>query len=75
DFVFDLDITPDSKWLLSVSEDESLIFWDIATGKPHTIVLGHNESVMAVAVAGATNLFATASGDMTVRVWSYQVLE
>lgn len=73
DFVLSPAITTDCRWFLSASKDRSVIFWNAATRKPHTIVLGNRNSVIDVAVAKDKTLFATAGGDMRLRIWTYEV--
>ncbi|KAK4214473.1 hypothetical protein QBC37DRAFT_387130 [Rhypophila decipiens] len=73
--VFGVAVTPDSKWVLSVSYDQGVQFWDIRTGYSQFVLHGHESRVTCVAVcpvAGPNNggLFATASRT-EVRIWTY----
>lgn len=80
DFVLSVAFTPDSEWVLSGSKDRGVQFWDPRTGHTQLMLQGHKNSVISVApspVATQTGggLFATASGDMRARIWSYTRLD
>jgi WD40 repeat protein len=61
----------DSKWIISASADKCVQFWDSSTGQSNAILYAHKNSVMQVATSPPGNLFATASGDMTMKLWKY----
>jgi len=66
--------SPDGKLLASVSADETLRLWDVATGKQHGEPLtGHTDLVSAVAFSPDGKLLASASADQTVRLWDVEV--
>ncbi|KAF7972844.1 hypothetical protein HWV62_439 [Athelia sp. TMB] len=64
--------SPDSKTLLSGSQDCSLRLWNVATGQYLHVMTGHINSVFAVAFAPSLdcNLIASGSDDNTARLWS-----
>lgn len=72
-------MTPDSEWVLSGSKDCSVHFWDPWTGQMQLRLSGHKNTVVSVASSPAATwaggLFATASSDSRVRIWSYTRLE
>jgi len=43
-------ISANGKYLISASEDETCIIWDIISGKPLKTLVGHNEEVNSVAI-------------------------
>ncbi|GAW11337.1 hypothetical protein ANO14919_006810 [Xylariales sp. No.14919] len=64
-------MTANGRWILSSAKDHSVIFWDAETGDPHLVLLAHRRSVIELAVGHSSRIFATVSGDMTARIWSY----
>ncbi len=72
DFVLSVGVAPpDGRWIVTGSKDRAVQFWDAAAGTTQLVLQGHKNSVIAVAVAPVGGLFATGSGDMRARVWSY----
>ena len=76
DFVLSVALTPDSQWVLSGSKDRGVQFWDPRTGHTQLMLQGHKNSVISVAPSPVTSpngvgYFATGSGDMRARIWSY----
>jgi WD40 repeat protein len=45
------------------------------TGAVHHIISGHKNSVIKVATSPVEDMFATASGDMTMRLWKYSTID
>ncbi|KAM7212586.1 WD40-repeat-containing domain protein, partial [Rhypophila decipiens] len=70
-FVFGCIFSNDSTHVFSVSKDQTVICWNVKTGLPQAMLLGHENSVIAIAAAQNQQLIATASGDLTVQVWRY----
>jgi glucose repression regulatory protein TUP1 len=68
DFVLITAFSRDGKWMLSGSKDRCVVFWDIELGTLHHIISGHKNTVMRVVTSPVEDVFATASGDMTVRL-------
>jgi len=68
-----LRISPDSRWLVTGSWDNTARLWDLSAKDPtaNPIVLrGHHWSVTAVAISRDNRWVATGShGDDTVRLW------
>jgi general transcriptional corepressor TUP1 len=64
-------MTSDGRWIVSGSEDRSVIFWNAETGEPHLVMEGHDVGVMELASGHSSRIFATAGGDRKVRLWSY----
>ncbi|KAK4138230.1 WD40 repeat-like protein [Trichocladium antarcticum] len=79
DFVLSVALTPDAEWVLSGSKDRGVQFWDPRTGNTQLMLQGHKNSVISVApspvLTPTGGLFATGSGDMRARIWSYTRLD
>ncbi|KAJ2787582.1 Transcription initiation factor TFIID subunit 5 [Coemansia interrupta] len=68
--VFGLDISYDSRYLVSCSEDKTARLWSLDTYTNVVCYKGHNYPVWDVAFAPQGFYFATASHDRTARLWS-----
>lgn len=79
DFVLSVALTPDNEWVLSGSKDRGVQFWDPRTGQTQLMLQGHKNSVISVApspvISPGGGYFATGSGDMRARIWSYTRLD
>ena len=67
-------VAPDSTWLATTSDDQTVRIWDPATGQQRHTLTGHTRPVTAVAIAPDGTWLATGSGnpfggDGTVRIW------
>ena len=71
DYVLSVAYTPDGEWILSGSKDRSVRFWKMADSTWHVSLKGHQNSVICVAVSNHFKRFATGSGDLKARIWSY----
>ena len=61
--------SPDSRLILSGSDDETVRVWDAATGAERRVLKGHSDSVNAVAFSPNGRLIVSGSDDKTVRIW------
>ncbi|KAJ1759791.1 Transcription initiation factor TFIID subunit 5 [Coemansia sp. RSA 1752] len=68
--VFGVDISFDSKYLLSCSEDKTARLWSLDTMTNVVCYRGHNYPIWDVSFAPQGFYFATASHDRTARLWS-----
>ncbi|KAH6869411.1 transcriptional repressor rco-1 [Thelonectria olida] len=73
DFILLVPPTPDAKWLLSGLKDRGLQIWDVQTGTAQMLVSDHKNSVISVASSPRGGYFATGSGHMQARIWSYSL--
>ncbi len=69
DFVTSASFTPDGRYLITGSEDETARLWDPTTGAELSRYVGHTGSVIAVAVSSSGRYLATGSTDGSTRVW------
>ena len=65
-----LDFNADGTYLVSASEDGTIILWDLVDGQPAEILTGHDGPVNTVDVSSDDKLIASGSDDGTVRIWS-----
>merc|ERR1740130_1433552 len=61
--------SPDSKLVVSGSDDETVRVWEAATGKEVQKLEGHSSDVTSVAFSPDSKLVVSGSDDKTVRVW------
>jgi WD40 repeat protein len=61
--------SPDSKRLVSGSEDQTVHVWDTQECTPVHVLYGHSDSVTSVDFSSDNNFIASASQDQTVRIW------
>ncbi len=67
--VTSLAISPDSKTLVSGSQDNTLRFWQLPGGAWLRSVAVHTDAVTSLAMSGDGKMLASASKDKTVRLW------
>ena len=63
-------ITPDGRYAVSCSEDDTLRVWDLDSGQTIRTLQGHTDSPNAVAVT--QDYAVSGSADNTLRVWDLQ---
>jgi WD40 repeat protein len=73
--LYDVAVTPDGKWAVSASADNTLKVWDLETGHALRTLQGHSASVHGVAVTPDGKRAVSASGDKTLKVWDLETGE
>ena len=63
--------SPDGRWLLTASEDDTARLWDAADGREMAVLKGHTAPVDSATFARDGKLIVTSSGDNTVRLWPF----
>ena len=67
--VYETVMTPDGKWALSGSEDQSCIFWNLKTGQILQTLKEHKSTVYAVAMTPDGQKAISGSDDNTCILW------
>ena len=67
--VMAVSMSRDGKYALSGSDDETLILWDVATGKPLRTFNGHSDAVNAVSMSRDGKYALSGSYDKTLILW------
>jgi len=62
--------TPDSRAIMTASEDRTARLWDVETGELLRTFRGHGRGLKAAALAPNGRSLATASYDLTLRLWN-----
>ncbi|MFD5420750.1 trypsin-like peptidase domain-containing protein [Streptomyces sp. NPDC127069] len=67
--VWSVAFSPDRHTLASGSSDQSVLLWDVTTGKARPPLIGHTKGVESMAFSPDGRTLATGSDDKTVRLW------
>jgi WD40 repeat protein len=67
-----IDISPDGKWVISASSDQTVKLWDIETGKELRTFSGHANEIYAVAFLQDGKSFISVSSDKTSKQWNIE---
>jgi WD40 repeat protein len=62
-------VTPDNKVLISSGDDNTIRFWDLATGRSFRTIKGHSGGVRCISLSPDGRRLASASWDRTVKLW------
>ena len=63
---------PDGKSILTVSYDDTIRLWDVATGNFLRVLEGHTDSINDLKFSSDGTKLATGSADDTIRLWDVQ---
>lgn len=74
DWIRSLAFSPDSKTLLSSSNDKTVRLWDVETGQLLHLLTGHRERVKCVGISPDGQLLLSCSTDGQVRAWDRKLL-
>ena len=64
-----LAFSPDGKFLVSGSLDQTVRLWDLAKGREAQVLTGHEGGVSAVAVTPDSKTIASGGDDRSIRLW------
>ena len=64
-------ITPDRKYIVSGSDDNTIKIWDFNSGKEIKTLSGHNNEVMSVAITPDEKYIVSGSADKTIKIWDF----
>lgn len=67
--VTSVSLSPSGRLLFSGTDDGKVLVWDVLYGELSAVLAGHTRHVSAVARSADGVSLASASWDMTVRVW------
>jgi len=62
-------ITPDGKYLVTGSRDDTAKLWEIETGLEIQTFVGHGSGVISLAISPDGKFFVTGNGDHTAKLW------
>jgi WD40 repeat protein len=68
-YVNSVAVTPDGRWVVSASSDNTLKVWELQSGREVITIEGHSASVNGVALTPDDRRAVSASRDKTIRVW------
>src|SRR5687768_1398214 len=60
---------PDGTWLASGAADNSVLIWQLPSGRHLRTLTGHRGPIRSVAISGNGELLASGSNDRTIKVW------
>ncbi|RMG41208.1 MAG: hypothetical protein D6725_01895 [Planctomycetota bacterium] len=69
DPVYDVRFSPDGRWIVTGSFDNTVRLWDARTLAPVRTMSGHTKLVLCVAVSPDGRWIASGSMDRTIRLW------
>ncbi|KAJ3060304.1 hypothetical protein HDU99_005981, partial [Rhizoclosmatium hyalinum] len=67
--------SPDSKTVVSVSNDKTVKLWSVETGECVKTLVGHSGDVLSVAYSPDSKTLVSGSKDETVKLWSVETGE
>jgi serine/threonine protein kinase/WD40 repeat protein len=68
-YVSDLQFTPDGKYLVSSSSDQTIRLWDWPEGRPVAILRGHLDEVDGLSVSPEGRILASRGRDGSIFLW------
>ena len=68
DLVKSMAVSHDGQWVVSGSDDKSVLFWDARNAQAQFALHGHKSFVMSADVSSTGDIFATGSYDGVTRI-------
>jgi WD40 repeat protein len=68
-------VVPNSRMLISGSEDNTIRVWDVGNSQEIAVLTGHEDAVQSIAVAPDGSRFFSGSWDGTLRAWDLATLQ
>ncbi|MFH1743646.1 MAG: WD40 repeat domain-containing protein [bacterium] len=62
-------LSPDGRWIVTVSDDYLAKLWDTVTGEEIRTLTGHTSQVRCIAFSPDSRWIVTGSGDCTAKLW------
>jgi len=72
--VWNIEFSPDSRFLISGSDDQTVIIWEVGSGLKLNVLSGHKGAVNSVAFSPGGRFAASAGDDKTVLIWDLESL-
>lgn len=69
-WVYSAEYSPDGKYIVSASNDNTIRIWDSSTGKCLRILKGHKGSINCAKYSKDGEKIVSASSDSTIRIWN-----
>ena len=73
--VWNIAFSPDSRFLISASDDKTVRLWEVESGLNLSIISAHQGAVNSVAFSPDGRFAASASDDKTVLIWNIEQLQ
>ena len=71
-YVHSVAISPDNKYIVSVSDDGTIEIWNFENGEEIKTLNGHNGSVRSVAISLDSKFIVSGSWDKTIKIWNLE---
>ncbi|NEO84200.1 MAG: DnaJ domain-containing protein [Spirulina sp. SIO3F2] len=72
DAVSAIALSPDGRYLVSGSYDETIRIWQLSTGRQFRVLTGHRDRIHCVAISPDGRWLASGSADQTIKLWNLQ---
>lgn len=73
--ILTLGVTPDGKWVISGSSDNTIKIWNLKTGQEIFTLTGHTDKVNVVALTPDGKRLISGSSDKSIKIWNLETGE